>query len=157
MTLGGETDSSNPSRLIFSIKIPVSPRKETTFNIYSNLRTTERRDARSKKLLWTKKKVLSLFNLQKLDRKMGTNPVEVLPSPELHMTLINQEEHLWQDSFLLQLLADHQSSLQSTTNTSAVAHHLIQNNYYRAHKKTYKYLKMFRLRKKAFNSRCALH
>ena len=56
MTLGGETDSSNPSRLIFSIKIPVSPRKETTFNIYSNLRTTERRDARSKKLLWTKKK-----------------------------------------------------------------------------------------------------
>jgi zona occludens toxin (predicted ATPase) len=63
MTLGGETDSSNPSRLIFSIKIPVSPRKETTFNIYSNLRTTERRDARSKKLLWTKKKVLSLFNL----------------------------------------------------------------------------------------------
>lgn len=44
MTFGGETDSSNPSRLIFSIKIPVSPRKETKFNIYSNVRA-KRRDA----------------------------------------------------------------------------------------------------------------
>ena len=57
MTFGGETDSSNPSRLIFSIKIPVSPRKETKFNIYSNVRT-KRRDARSKKLLWAKKKTV---------------------------------------------------------------------------------------------------
>ena len=61
MTFGGETDSSNPSRLIFSIKIPVSPRKETKFNIYSNVRTTKRRDARSKKLLWAKKKESSFF------------------------------------------------------------------------------------------------
>lgn len=60
MTFGGETDSSNPSRLIFSIKIPVSPRKETKFNIYSNVRT-KRRDARSKKLSWAKRKQSSFF------------------------------------------------------------------------------------------------
>ena len=37
MTLGGETESSNPSRLIFSIKIPVLHNIKTTFRRQLNL------------------------------------------------------------------------------------------------------------------------
>ena len=44
----------------------------------------------------------------------NTNPVEVLPCPELHMTLTNLGWHLWQDLFLLQPLVDHQFFHRST-------------------------------------------
>lgn len=41
MTFGGETDSSKPSRLIFSIKIPVLHNMKTTLIICLNLIANE--------------------------------------------------------------------------------------------------------------------
>lgn len=44
-----------------------------------------------------------------------TNPVEVLPSPEPHKFLPRLEAHLSQGLFQIQLLAEHQFFLRSTT------------------------------------------
>ena len=157
MTFGGETDSSNPSRLIFSIKIPVSPRKETKFNIYSNVRT-KRRDARSKKLLWAKKKQSSFF-VQSLEiiQKDRNKPSWSSPLP---WTSYDSDKP--GRTFMARFVsasAISRSPILPPVNykyiSSSTSPHLEQ--YYRAHKKTYKYLKMFMLRKKAFNSRWVLH
>lgn len=76
MTLGGETDNSNPSRLIFSIKIPVNTHAivnciSTLLHIYNG-------------------KELRIMQFQEI----GTNPAVALLFPALHMFLISLEAHL---------------------------------------------------------------
>jgi hypothetical protein len=96
-TLGGETDSSSPSCLIFSIKILKSinilssepyqkfKRQENETNVIVNLSTVN-----FLCLTWNR-----IAQHHVVSRR--TNQVEVLPSPGPHMSLPRQEAHFWQD------------------------------------------------------------
>lgn len=109
MTLGGETDSSNPSRLIFSIKIPVN----TSFEQLPKHKMNHRN--------------LTCMKIQ----ETGTNPAEALLFPELHMFLTRLEAHLWQGWFQLQPSVDRQFFPQSTTKSPALAYLRNRTNNYK--------------------------
>lgn len=65
--------------------------------------------------------------IENMERKRTkwTHLAEALLALELHTTLIDLVLHLWQDSFLLQPLADHRFYLQSTTHSWKATHPLI--------------------------------
>lgn len=96
ITLGGETESSNPSRLIFSIKIPENIKK------LKMIRQT--RNKMQKKIKWHWDCYDSIYNLTGVHPFLGLQMI----------LIVVQEEHLLQDLFQLLTKVDHQFYLQST-------------------------------------------